>query len=60
MSVITEIAQESNKNIRLNFEGGNLTSDAGLLLIKEFYNKFSIENLAKAIFHTMGSSQPAL
>ena len=54
MSVITEIAQESNKNIRLNFEGGNLTSDAGLLLIKEFYNKFGIENLAKAIFHTTG------
>ena len=39
MTIINEISLESNKNIRLNFEGGNLTSDAGLLLIKEFYNK---------------------
>ena len=52
MTIINEISLESNKNIRLNFEGGNLTSDAGLLLIKEFYNKFGIESLAKAIFHT--------
>ena len=35
MPIINEIALESNKNIRLNFEGGNLTSDAGILLIKE-------------------------
>ena len=28
---------ESNKNIHLNFEGGNLSSDAGLLLIANYW-----------------------
>ena len=55
MSIISEIALESNKNIHVNFEGGNLSSDAGLLLMKEFCHKFGIENLAKTIFHTTDS-----
>ena len=52
MSLISGIALESDKNIHMNFEGGNLSSDAGLLLIKEFYHKIGVESLAKAVFHT--------
>lgn len=52
MSIISEIALESNKNIHVNFEGGNLSSDAGLLLMKEFFHKFGVEKLAKGIFRT--------
>ncbi|WP_407376551.1 transposase, partial [Methanobrevibacter sp.] len=52
MSIISEIALESNKNIHVNFEGGNISSDAGMLLIKEFIHKFGLEKLAKEIFRT--------
>lgn len=55
MSIISEIALESNKNIHINFEGGNLSSDAGMLLIKEFIHKFGVEKLAKEIFRTTDS-----
>ena len=52
MAIVNGIALESNKNIRVNFEGGNLSSDAGLLLMKEFYHKFGVDTLAKEVFHT--------
>ena len=39
MAIITGIALESNKKFRVNFDGGNLSSDGGLLLLKEFYHK---------------------
>ena len=38
MSIINGIALESDKSIHVNFEGGNLSSDAGLLLMKEYNN----------------------
>ena len=37
MSIISGITLESNKKIHLNFEGGNLSSDAGLLLIANYW-----------------------
>ena len=52
MSIISGITLESNKNIHLNFESGNLSSDAGLLLIREFIHKLGVDRLAKEIFHT--------
>ena len=52
MSIISGITLESNKNIHLNFEGGNISSDAGLLLIREFIHKLGVDRLAKEIFHT--------
>lgn len=55
MSIINGIALESDKNIHINFEGGKLSSDGGLLLVKEFFNKFGVESLAKSIFHTNDS-----
>ncbi|WP_047152870.1 IS1380 family transposase [Aneurinibacillus tyrosinisolvens] len=39
MKSVTEKSMDYNKRIKINFEGGNLTSDAGLLLYKEFDEK---------------------
>ena len=41
-----------NRLIHVNFEGGNLSSDAGLLLMKEYNNKIGVDSLAKEVFHT--------
>ena len=35
MSIVNTLALESNRQIKINFYGGVLSSDAGLLLIKE-------------------------
>ena len=53
MAIITETALESNKNIRINFDGGNLSSDGGLLLLKEFYHKLGVNSLLKITFAQM-------
>ena len=47
---------ESNKRFKLNFDGGDLSSDAGLLLIKEFISKLHFDKLIDSIFHTNDSS----
>ena len=52
MAILPTIALESNKQIKFNFDGGNLSSDAGLLLIKEFAAKIGLEKLVKRLFHT--------
>ena len=36
---------EINRQIKINFDGGDLSSDAGLLLIKEFVSKLGIDKL---------------
>ena len=35
-----------------SFTGGNLSSDAGILLLKEFYHKLGVDSLAKETFLT--------
>ena len=35
MSIVNTLSLESNRQIKINFDGGDLSSDAGLLLIKE-------------------------
>ena len=52
MAIVTGTALESNKNFRVNFDGGNLSSDGGLLLLKEFYHKLGVKALLKKHFHT--------
>ena len=52
MAIVNEIALESNKKLRVNFNGGQLTSDSGLLLLKEFYCKLGLEELIRKLFHT--------
>ena len=45
MSIVNTLALESNRQIKINFDGGDLSSDAGLLLIKEFISKLGIDTL---------------
>ena len=44
------------QNFRVNFDGGNLSSDGGLLLLKEFYHKLGVKALLKKHFHTTDSA----
>ena len=55
MSIITTTSLESNKRVKINFKGGDLSSDAGLLLIKEFAAKTGLISLVKRIFKTDGN-----
>ena len=52
MAIISETVLESNKKIRVNFDGGNLSSDGGLLLLKEFYHKLGVNSLLRNRFRT--------
>ena len=45
MSIVNTFSLQSNRQIKINFDGGDLSSDVGLLLIKEFISKLSIERL---------------
>lgn len=45
MDSLNTFALESNKQVKINFAGGDLSSDAGLLLIKEFAAKIGFEDL---------------
>lgn len=52
MAIVNVTSLESNRNFKINFDGGNLSSDAGLLLIKEFIHKFGLDSLIKQNFKT--------
>ncbi len=55
-SLITS-SLECNKQIKINFAGGDLSSDAGLLLIKEFAAKIGFIKQIKDLFKTNDTSQ---
>ena len=52
MSIVNTLSLESNKQFKINFGGGDLSSDAGLLLIKEFACKLGFEKILKLEFKT--------
>ena len=52
MTILNDTVLESNKYLKLNFDGGDLSSDAGLLLIKEFACKLGFVNILKKEFKT--------
>ena len=56
MSILNSVSLESNKKIKINFDGGDLSSDAGLLLIKEFASKIGLTKLVKKLFQTNDSA----
>ena len=56
MYSINDTVLESNKYVKMNFNGGDLSSDAGLLLICEFLNKMGFDKLAREIFQTNDSA----
>ena len=57
MDILNSISLESNSQIKINFDGGDLSSDAGLLLLKEFCYKIGAARLIKRLFHTNDSAK---
>ena len=45
MSIVNTLSFESNRKIKINFDGDDLSSNVGLLLIKEFVSKLGIDKL---------------
>ena len=56
MSIVNTLALESNRQIKINFDGGDLSSDAGLLLLKEFVSKLGIDKFLGRNFKTNDSA----
>ena len=56
MSSITEMTMECKKNVRIDFTGGELSSDGGLLLLKAFADKIGLTKLVGQIFHTVDTA----
>ena len=52
MTILSTTSLESNKRVKINFNDGNLSSDAGLLLISEFASKVGLTNLVNRIIKT--------
>lgn len=52
MTILNDTVLESNKYLKLNFDGGDLSFDAGILLIKEFVCKLGFVNILKKEFKT--------
>ncbi len=52
MSSLMALRSESNSKIKINFDGGDLSSDAGILLIKEFICKIGLDKLIEQHFQT--------
>lgn len=56
MNILTDTKLEYNNRVRINFDGGDLSSDTGLLLIKEFIKKIGFEKVISKIFKTNDSA----
>ena len=52
MDILNTVSLESNSQIKINFDGGDLSSDAGLLLFKEFLFKTGAVKLVNRMFKT--------
>ena len=52
MSIVNTLTLESNRQIKINFDGGDLSSDAGLFLFKEFLFKIGALKLINRLFKT--------
>ena len=60
MFSLSELQLESNSKIKINFNGGDLSSDSGLLLIKEFAHKIGLNKLIKENFKTNDTAKDRL
>ena len=56
MSIVNTLSLENNRQIKINFDGEDLSSDAGLLLVKEFVSKLGIDKLFSHSFKTLASN----
>ncbi len=56
MSIVNTLSLESNRKIKIYFNEGDLSSNAGLLLINEFVSKLGIDKLFGQSFKTNDSA----
>ena len=52
MNSLSDTVLKSNKYLKINFNGGDLSSDGGMLLIKEFAAKIGLIKQVKKLFKT--------
>ena len=57
MDSLHSLALESNRQMKINFDGGDLSSDAGLLLVKEFACKLGFVKMLKSMFKTKDTAR---
>ena len=56
MTILNTLKLKCNSNIKINFDGGDLSSDSGLFLIKEFIAKMGINHIIEKCFATNGKA----
>lgn len=56
MDILNTLSLKSNRQMKINFDGGDLSSDPGLLLIKELAAKIGFSKLIKKKFKTNDKS----
>ena len=52
MRSLKDMTLESNRKIKVNFDGGDLSSDAGMLALNEFVRKMGIDRQINEVFQT--------
>ena len=52
MDIVNTLKLKSNPKIEINFDGGELSSDSGLFLMKEFLNQIGFYDILKDCFST--------
>ncbi len=52
MSIVKDTSFSFNKQFKFNFNGGELSSDGGLFLLKEFAHHIGFEKIIRELFHT--------
>lgn len=57
MYILNDFGFNFNNKVKFNFAGGNLSSDCGLLLVKEFVHKLGFDKIVKNCFHTSGNDR---
>lgn len=57
MNSLTDLSLNFNNKVKFNFAGGNLSSDCGLLLVKDFIHKLGLDKIIKDCFHTSGNDR---
>ena len=57
MHSLNDTTLESNRKMKFNFDGGDLSSDAGLILLKEFVSKMGFDKILNKDFQTNDSAR---
>ena len=56
MSILNDTSFSFNKQLKYNFDGGELSSDGGLFLLKEFAHRIGFEKIIRDNFQTNDSA----